>query len=118
MERIIQSFSNLPLVLPGTMNVAKEDQVTFANIIPLWRHMFWLAVLFIAFFASVQVRLDVQQLRSDLDRNEYSQRTATVTNERLVLELDSRRRAEAVQNVALRMGIHNEARIIRILESR
>ena len=117
MERIIQSFQNLPLALPGNM-ISYEDQTTFANVLPLWRHMFWLAVLFVAFATSVQVRLDVQQLRKDIDRNERTQRRATVTNERLRLELDSRRRAEAVQDLALKMGIQNRQRLFRLRSSR
>ena len=115
MERIIQSFQNLPLALPGNM-ISYEDQTTFANVLPLWRHMFWLAVLFVAFATSVQVRLDVQQLRKDIDRNERTQRRATVTNERLRLELDSRRRAEAVQDLALKMGIQEPATLVQIAE--
>jgi hypothetical protein len=116
MERLIQSFTKLPMGLPGTEARLSRDAMTIANVIPLWRHMFWLAAVFTALVVSVEVRLDVQQLRKDLDRNERSQRSADVVNDRLRLEYDSRRRAESVAAVASRMGIEETVEIVRIVE--
>jgi len=117
MDRLIQSFSNLPLAMPGAKSASNSDAMTIANVIPLWRHMFWLFAVFTSLVVAVEVRLDVQQSRKDLDRNERAQRAAEVVNDRLRLELDSRRRAEAVEAVASRMGIEESVRIVRIVES-
>lgn len=116
MERLIQTITNLPLTLPGQEVNASTEAMTIANVVPLWRHMFWLAAVFAALVVSVEVRLDVQQLRKDLDRNERSQRSADVVNDRLRLELDSRRRAESVAAIASKMDIQETVQIIRIVE--
>ena len=63
------------------------------------------------------VRLDVQGMRKDFDRNARLQREARVLNDRLHLEMDARRRAVAMEVVAGQLALGASAEIIRIEEA-
>ncbi len=116
MDRLIQSFAAMQFVLPSANVHDVTDGQLYGAVIPLWRHLFWVFALFVVLAVAVGVRLDVQQLRKDLDLNERYIRSANVLNERLHLELDTRRRAEAVEDIATRLGANHEVDIIRIVE--
>lgn len=90
--------------------------VPSARLVPLWRHAVWLVALFAVCAYAVDVRLDVQQLRKDLDRQGRNETEARVLNERLHLEMDARRRAVAMEQVASRMGLTSEARVVHLVE--
>jgi len=88
------------------------------RLLPLWRHGVWLCSLFAVLASAAAVRLDVQQMRKDLDRNTRAQREARILNERLELEVASRRRAVAMEAVAAQMAMSADARMISVKESR
>ena len=71
-----------------------------AKLLPLWRLVIWAMAVFVLLLAAAVIRLDVQRLQMDFDRNDRLQREAEVTHERLLLELDVRKRLGAVQHYA------------------
>lgn len=85
-----------------------------ARLRPLWRYVVFTVCLFAVTAFAVGVRLDVQQMRKDLDRNARMQREAGILNDRLHLEMDARRRAAAVEVVAASLALGADARIIRV----
>lgn len=93
---------------------ARQWRLGAERLLPLWRHAVWLSALFVVLAAWVQVRLDVQQLRTDLDRNTRMTREARISNDRLRLEMDARRRASAVEAVAGRLAMDGSAAIVRV----
>ena len=93
---------------------ARRWQVGARRLLPLWRHAVWLFTLFFVLAAWVQVRLDVQQLRADLDRNHRMSREARILNDRLRLEMDARRRASHAEAVAARLGMTGAASVVRV----
>ena len=60
------------------------------------------------------VRLDVQQLRKDINRNARAQREAQLLNDRLRLEFDARSRAVAMEAVATEFAMGTAARVVRV----
>jgi hypothetical protein len=94
------------IALPVTLDEARE------RLRPLWRYGAWFAVLFVVCAASVLARLDVQELRQDIDRAQRQQRRARIVNERLHLESDVRRRAAAVEIAAAEHDLGPEARVV------
>jgi hypothetical protein len=72
---------------------------------PLWRYAWFLGSLFVVSAVAVAVRLDVQQIRKHLDRNDAAMHEAEVAHQRLLLEIDARRRAVAMQGVAAQLGL-------------
>jgi len=93
---------------------ARRWQLGARRFLPLWRHAVWLVALFLVLAAWVQVRLEVQSLRADLDRNTRMSREARILNDRLRLEMDARRRASNVEAVALRLGMGADAAVVRV----
>ncbi len=71
-----------------------------------------LVALFVVLAAWVEVRLEVQALRKDLDRSGRAHREARVLNDRLRLEVDARRRAVAMEAVAARLALSEQAHIV------
>lgn len=116
MERSLTGLIAGALPLADVVEVARPT--TWQRLFPLWRHAVWLLALFAVSAAAVAVRLDVQQLRKDLDRNTRLERQAAVLNERLRLEIDARRRAVAVEGVAHRLELTTHAQIVRVPETR
>jgi hypothetical protein len=84
------------------------------RLVPLWRHAAWLVALFGVCAFAVHVRLDVQELRKDLDRQGRRETEARVLNERLHLEMDARRRAVAMEQIAGRMGLTAQAQVVHV----
>jgi hypothetical protein len=100
---------------PTTTAVPVSDlaELSVARLAPLWRHAAWLAAMFVVILMAIAVRLDVQQLHQDLDRNTRLQREARVLNERLRLELDARRRSVALEALAAALGIDPRVEVVR-----
>jgi len=67
------------------------------KLMPLWRVVLWGVALFALLVMAAAVRLDVQRLQMDFDRNDRMRGDAMVTHERLQMELDVRKRLGAVQ---------------------
>ncbi len=107
--------------IPQTTPVGVRDALRapdLRRLLPLWRHGVWLAATFAVLACAVAVRLDVQQMRKDLDRNTRAQREASILNERLHLEVASRRRAVAMEAVAAQLAMSADARIVPVLETK
>jgi hypothetical protein len=101
--------------LPVTTPVGVRDALRapdLRRLLPLWRHGVWLGTLFAVLACSVAIRLDVQQMRKDLDRNTRAQREANIVNERLHLEVASRRRAVAMEAVAAQLAMSADVRMV------
>ena len=81
------------------------------RLLPLWRYAAFLTALFTVLLTSALVRLEVQQLRKDLDRTSRATLEAQVLHDRLVLEMESRRRAVAMEQVAVQLGLDGQARL-------
>lgn len=75
------------------------------QLVPLWRYAVWLVALFSIAAAAVAIRLDVQQLRENLDRNDRLQRQSEVLRERLRLEVDARRRVASLERIGTTMSL-------------
>jgi hypothetical protein len=75
------------------------------RLVPLWRHAVWLVSLVGLVLVWVDVRVDVQQLRSDLRKSEAARREAQAENEHLRLELASRRRAIAMEAAGRQLAL-------------
>jgi len=104
------------LAIPSALiaPTASSWRLGLRRVLPLWRHAVWLVALFVVLAAWVQVRLDVQQLRTDLDRNSRHTREARILNDRLRLEMDARRRAVNVEAVAGRLAMTEDAAVVRV----
>jgi hypothetical protein len=98
------------LTLPAT----PEWRGTLARLAPLWRHAVFVASLFVLLAAWVEIRVEVQQLRKDLDRSGRTHRESRVLNDRLRLELDARRRAVALEADAARLSVGQSATVVRV----
>lgn len=81
------------------------------RLLPLWRHVVFLAALFAVAGAGAMVRLEVQQLRKDLDRTSKAILDSRVLNDRLTLEHEARARAVAVEATAHALGLGPDARL-------
>lgn len=85
-----------------------------ARLAPLLRHAVWAVAVFALLTLWVDIRVDVQQLRSDLDRSGRARREAQVQNDRLRLEFDAERRALALEAMAADLGIRDGADVIAV----
>ncbi len=70
------------------------------GLLALWRHAVWFGLVFVMLAGAVSVRLAVRQSVLDLERNTHLMREATVQQERLRLEVQTRRRAVAMEELA------------------
>lgn len=98
--------------LPTT--TTPEWRGTLSRLAPLWRHAVFVTTLFVLLAAWVEIRVEVQQLRKDLDRSGRAFRESRVLNDRLRLELDARRRAVALEAAAARLSVGESARVVRV----
>lgn len=87
---------------------------TLRRLLPLWRYLVYAVALFAVLAAAATVRLDVQQLRKDLDRNARATREARILNDRLHLEMDARRRILAMEQTAARLQLGPQARVVQV----
>ena len=101
-----------PIALPTPVDGTLPRLV--GRLAPLWRYAVFFVCLFAVSAFAVAVRLDVQHMRKDFDRNGYLQREASVLNDRLHLEMDARRRAAAMEVIAGQLALSSEAAIVRI----
>ena len=92
--------------------VTSEWRAALRWLVPLWRHAVWLVALFLLLTLWVDIRVDVQQLRKDLDRSGRAYREAQVHNDRLRLEIDARRRAFALEAAAKELGLSDRASLV------
>ncbi|MEZ4317560.1 MAG: hypothetical protein R3F61_08645 [Myxococcota bacterium] len=81
------------------------------RLLPLWRHAVFMAALFGVSGAGAMVRLEVQQLRKDLDRTSKAILDARVLNDRLTLEREARSRVVVVEAAATALGLSSAARL-------
>lgn len=109
MERTLTHAGVRPA--PAGLALGRLD---LSRLLPLWRYAVFTVCLFAVTAFAVAVRLDVQQMRKDLDRNARAQREAGILNDRLHLEMDARRRAAAVEVVAQRLQLGAGAQIVRV----
>jgi hypothetical protein len=98
----------------GLPSETLDWSTAWQRLIPLWRHGVWFMAVFAVLAAAVSVRLDVQQLKKDMDRGTRAQRESTVLNDRLRLEVDARRRVAAMEAVAAGLEMGPEASVVRI----
>lgn len=84
------------------------------RILPLWRHAASAACLFIVLVVGAFIRLDVQQLRKDMDRTARASLEARVLHDRLVLEMESRRRSVAMEHAAGQLHLGPKARLEKV----
>lgn len=103
--------------LPESPAPAIPRVALWRRLLPLWRHAVWAVVLFAVCAVAVSVRLDVQQLRKDLDRNARLEHEARLLNERLRLEIDARRRVVAVEQYAGALALGADARVVTLAGS-
>jgi ferric-dicitrate binding protein FerR (iron transport regulator) len=81
---------------------------------PLWRHAAWLVAFGAVIALAVAVRLDFQQMRKDYERTSRAQREALILQDRLRLELDARRRASAMEALAVRHGLVDHPAVVNL----
>ena len=112
MERTVTQHT---LVRATAVNEAGfRPRVDLRRLRPLWRYAVFTMCLFSVTAFAVAVRIDVQQLRKDLDRNGRMQREAGILHDRLQLEMDARRRAAAMEVVARRLNLGTAASVVRL----
>lgn len=109
MERTVTNTGIRPAVTGWSMPLLDRSRLVM-----LGRYALFTGCLFAVSAFAVAVRLDVQQLRKDLDRNTRMQREAGILNDRLHLERDARRRATAVEVLAAQLELGPEAHIVRL----
>jgi hypothetical protein len=95
---------------------APEWRRALAQLVPLWRYAVWGLALFVLLATWVEVRLDVQALRKDLDRTGRMVREQRVLADRLLLEVDARHRAVRMEQVALQMGLASTVPVVQVRE--
>jgi hypothetical protein len=95
---------------------AHEWRKAVTRLVPLWRYAVWGFAFFVLLATWVEVRLDVQALRKDLDRTGRVTREQRVLSDRLHLEIDARRRAVRMEQVALQMGLASTVPVVEIRE--
>lgn len=93
------------VAMPAHREIAGDDarqrvRGLLARVAPLWRHGVWLVAFLTVGSFAVAVRLDVQRMQKDYERTVRTQREAHVLQDRLRLELDARRRASAMEELA------------------
>lgn len=83
------------------------------RVFPLWR-LGVSAVVFVGLVViGAYVRLEVQQLRKDMDRTSRATLEAQVLQDRLVLEMEARRRAVAMERAADQLGLGPQASLVK-----
>jgi hypothetical protein len=106
--------TNTVATTPVASSRANEWQAGLRWLVPLWRHAVWFVALFALLTLWVDIRVEVQQLRKDLDRSGRAFREARVHNDRLRLELDARSRAFALEAAAGELGLSDRASLVDI----
>ncbi len=76
------------------------------------RYGAWLACFVVVLMVFLQVRIEVHQLRKDLDRTGTAIDAATDLNHQLVLELDARKRFVEAERHAVELGLTDDVTIV------
>jgi hypothetical protein len=108
-ERVIQhprAATNVLTVPPPAWHGALR------RLAPLWRHAVWLVSLLALIALWVDIRVDVQQLRTDLSRSGRAYRQALQENEHLRLEVETRRRALAMEQAGAALGLVGDVELV------
>ncbi len=90
------------------------ERKALSRLLPLWRYAVWVTAAFVLLAAWVAVRVDVQALREDLDKASRTQRESRIVNDRLRLELDSRKRAVAMEVAAQRLSLTEDVEVVAV----
>lgn len=98
-----ETTSSLPL--------ASRD-IWLSRLAPLGRYAVFLLSVFGVAAAGAVIRLDVQQLRKDDHRTSRAILEAQILNDRLQLEMETRRRGAAMEHTAKQLGL-KPARFVR-----
>jgi len=80
------------------------------------RYGVWFACLVTVMMVWLQVRIEVHELRKDHDRTVTAIREARVLNQRLGLEIDSRRRIVEAERIAAELGLTDDVSIVEASE--
>lgn len=88
--------------------------VPWTRLVPLWRHAVWLVALFVVLAIAVVIRLDVQRLEMNLDRNDRAQHEASVLHQQLTLEVATRTRLQAVEGWAGQIGATADVDVVTV----
>ena len=78
----------------------------------LWRYGVWLVLMFALLTTALWVRLQVGQSVQDLERNATLMREATLHQERLQLEIQTRRRAVLLETYATQLELTDQAPMV------
>jgi hypothetical protein len=106
---------SLPLLEPGSVlevHLPVVEKKALTRLLPLWRYAVWIGAVFVLLTAWVTIRVDVQALREDLDKSGRAHREARIVNDRLRLELDSRRRAVAMEAAAAQLSLTEKVVVV------
>ncbi len=113
MERVLNPGSEavsmpLPVLRPAVAGA-------LARLRPLWRHLAWFLAFGMIIALAVAVRLDFQRIRKDFERTSRTEREALILQDRLRLELDARRRATAMEALAVRHGLVDHPAVVNLV---
>ncbi len=114
MDRTLGFPSAIPSGIPSADIEIGAWSSPWVRVLPLWRYLIVGGALFLMLTAAVAVRGDVQRTMKELDRNESLRREARINNERLRLEVASRRRAVAMEQVAGSLALGPEASLVHL----
>ena len=82
------------------------------GLLSLWRYGVWLVLMFALLTTALWVRLQVGQSVQDLERNATLMREATLHQERLQLEIQTRRRAVLLETYATQLELTDQAPMV------
>ena len=112
MSDTLQDLTQLQMKFP----VVRDAIEQWRKFIPLWRHVAWMACVIVLVACQALIRVDVQQMRTELARNAVSQRHAQLLHQRLDLEMDVRNQAGALEQRAQLLGLSDEVRLVWLRE--
>jgi hypothetical protein len=84
----------------------------WTGLLAWWRHAVWFGLVFAMLAGAVSVRLAVRQSVVDLERNNQLMREATLQHERLRLEVQTRRRGVAMEELAKVMQLSSDVPLV------
>lgn len=84
----------------------------WSGLLALWRHAVWVGMLFVLLVVFLTVQLSVKQTVLDLERNVQLTREATLQHERLRLEVQTRRRAVAMEGLATALHLTGDVPMV------
>ncbi len=112
MSGTLQGLTELQMKFP----VVRDAIEQWRTFIPLWRHVAWMACVIVLVACQALIRVDVQQMRTELARNAVAQRHAQLLHQRLDLEMDVRNQAGALEQRGQLLGLSDEVRLVWLRE--